>query len=333
MNTAAIRTFFKNKTVLVTGGTGSFGEYLVRELLTLPVKKIIIFSRDEWKQHVLKYELEAHAEKLLFVIGDVRNMHTLLMATRGVDVIYHAAAMKHVPIAEENPMEAVYTNVVGAYNLREVAIRNSIPRVVVISTDKAIKSVNVMGMTKAIQERIILANHSLSSTRFMCVRFGNVVGSRGSVIPLFYDQLKKGKPLTVTDKAMTRYLITLKEAMELIMTATLKGKGREIYIKKMPVCRVTDIADVMIEAFGKPVSYPVKYVGIREGEQLYESLVSEEEMRRATETDEYYIIYPYGTPGLPKPKKQIEEYRTDRQKEVMSKATICSILKKTGWVS
>lgn len=332
MNTPRMQKFFKNKTVMITGGTGSFGEYLVRALLPLPVKKIIIFSRDEWKQHVLKYELEEYSHKLLFIIGDVRNKDTLLATTRGVDIIYHAAAMKHVPISEENPMEAVYTNVVGAYNLKEAAIQNNIPSVIIISTDKAIKSVNVMGMTKAIQERIMLSNHSESNTRFVCVRFGNVAGSRGSVIPLFHDQLIKDKPLTLTDTTMTRYLITLDDAIELIMTATLEGKGREIYVKKMPVCRIVDVADVMIEAYNKPKTYPIKYVGIREGEQLYESLVSEEEMRRVKETDKYFIVYPYGTPGLPLLKKPLEEYRTDHQKSFMSKSAIKEILKKTGWI-
>lgn len=324
--------FFAHKSVFITGGTGSFGEYLVRALLPLPVKKIIIFSRDEWKQHMLKHELEAYTHKLLFTIGDVRNIESLLASTRGVDIIYHAAAMKHVPISEENPMEAVYTNVIGAYNLKEAAIRNNIPSVIIISTDKAIKSVNVMGMTKAIQERIMLSKQQQSKTRFVCVRFGNVAGSRGSVIPLFHDQLKKGKPLTITDKAMTRYLITLDDAIELIMTATLEGKGREIYVKKMPVCRIIDVADVMIKEYKKPKTYPIKYVGVREGEQMYESLVSEEEMRRVKETDNYFIIYPYGMPGLPKLMKPLEEYRTDEQKNVMTKDTIRKILRKTGWI-
>ncbi|MBI5449593.1 polysaccharide biosynthesis protein [Candidatus Gottesmanbacteria bacterium] len=331
MNTLAMAEFFNDKTVLVTGGTGSFGEYLVRHLLKFSPRKIIVFSRDEWKQHILRRDLSAFADRLTFSIGDVRNFSTLLAACRGVDIIYHAAAMKHVPICEENPMEAVYTNVHGAFNLREAAIQNGVQKVIAISTDKAVRSVNVMGMTKAIQERILLFAHKTDKTLFTCVRFGNVVGSRGSVVPLFKDQIDKKEPLTITESDMTRFLISLEDAMDLVFTATTEGKGREIFVKKMPVARITDIAAVMSKALTGREEYPMKRIGSREGEQLYEALVSEEEMHRAVERNDYFVIYPYGerVSGL---RKKYNEYRTDLAGNFMDRNAIIRLLKKTGWI-
>lgn len=331
MNKLAMTEFFKNKTVLVTGGTGSFGEYLVRHLLKFFPRKIIVFSRDEWKQHMLRRDLSAFADRLTFVIGDVRNFATLLVVCRGVDIIYHAAAMKHVPICEENPMEAVYTNVHGAFNLREAAIQNGVQKVIAISTDKAVRSVNVMGMTKAIQERILLFAHKTGKTVFTCVRFGNVVGSRGSVVPLFKDQINKNDPLTITDPNMTRFLISLEDAMDLVFTATTEGKGREIFVKKMPVARIASIAGVMSKALTGREEYPVKIIGPREGEQLYETLVSEEEMPRTVETNDYFIIYPYGE-KVPRLRRNYKEYRTDLIGDYLNRDAISRLLKKTGWI-
>lgn len=332
MQTKKIAHYLKNKTILVTGGTGSFGEYLVRALIPLSPKKIIIFSRDEWKQFNLKNELRESDTLLEFVIGDVRNFDSLFTGIRDVDIVYHAAAMKHVPISEENPMEAVFTNVYGAYNLKEVAVRNNVKKVIAVSTDKAVRSVNVMGMTKAIQERILLSNRGIKKTIFVVVRFGNVVGSRGSVIPLFIDQLKKKRPLTLTDERMTRFLITLKDAMELIFTATLKGQGGEIFVKKMPVCNISDLAEVMIEELTRNRKYPIKIIGMREGEQLYESLVSEEEMKRAKEDKDYFVVYPYGTKNVPQVTTKLPEFNTSLISERMSKGEIKRLLRETGWV-
>lgn len=329
-----LKNYFKGKTVLITGGTGSIGEYLVRKLLKFPFKKIIVFSRDEWKQYRLNNELSEFLGKLEFRIGDIRDFDSVLSATKGVDLIYHAAAMKHVPICERNPMEAVYTNTYGAFNLKEAAIRNKVDRVIVISTDKAVRSVNVMGMTKALQERIFLSDNRNIATKFICVRFGNVVGSRGSVVPLFKDRIKKGKSILLTDKRMTRFLITLENAMDLIFTATIEGKGREIFVKKMPVCQICDLAKVMVENI-KHVSidnYPVQIVGLREGEQLYETLVSEEEMNRAEESNDYFVIYPHGTPNLPRIKTSIGEYRTDLFKNRMKENEIKEVLSVDGWI-
>src|SRR3989344_2515868 len=327
-----ISNYFKNKSILITGGTCSFGEYLLGKLLTFKPKKIIVFSRDELKQFNLKNKLRIYSERLEFRIGDVRSMNSLLAASRGVDIIYHAAAMKQVPISEENPIEAVYTNINGAYNLKEVAIRNRIPKVVAISTDKAVRSVNVMGMTKAIQERILLSNHELTETIFVCVRFGNVVGSRGSVVPLFKEKLEKKEPIPITDPNMTRFLITLEDAMDLIFTATMEGKGREIFVKKMPVCNISDLAQVLIEENTHDKNYPIETVGLRQGEQLYETLVSEEELRRAKESQKYFIIYPYGISGLPQVRSKIKEYRTDLISKRMSKKEIKELLKESGYL-
>jgi len=329
-----IKDYIKDKTILVTGGTGSFGEFLTRELLAFEPKKIIIFSRDEWKQHELKRKLADYKSILDFCIGDVRNFDALLVASRNVDIIYHAAAMKHVSISEENPMEAVYTNIYGAYNLKEAAIRNKVGSVIAISTDKAVRSVNVMGMTKAIQERILLANHKQPKTRFICVRFGNVVGSRGSVVPLFKEALEHNEPILLTDPKMTRFLISLDDAMELIFTATLEGQGREIFVKKMPVCQIYDMAKVMIKNMKNTEikNYPVRIIGLREGEQLHETLVSEEEMSRAKESVGYFVIYPYGTTNLPKMKSTIGEYRTDLFKDRMQEDEIEKVLKMDGWI-
>mgnify|MGYP001612445311 CR=1 FL=1 len=326
-----IRDYFRNKTVLVTGGTGSFGEHVVRTLITLPVSKIIIFSRDEWKQHQLKQTLPRTNVHVSYIIGDVRDFRSLLIASRGVDVIFHAAAMKHVPISEENPMEAVYTNIYGAYNLREAAIANNIQTVVAISTDKAVRSINVMGMTKAIQERILTAQHS-QTTKFICVRFGNVVGSRGSVVPIIKWAIDNDVPIPVTDPHMTRFLITLDSAMDLVFTATIVGKGREIFVKKMPACRIVDVVNVMVEHLSKEKKHQIDIVGMRQGEQMYETLISDEEIARAKEQGGYIVIYPYGTDITKKPGRTAKEYRTDTMMKMLTKEEIAKILKSAQWL-
>jgi FlaA1/EpsC-like NDP-sugar epimerase len=332
MEEKLIQQNIANKTILVTGGTGSFGSYLVEKLIAYRPKKLIVFSRDEQKQYELKKKLASFDQVMIsFVIGDVRNINSLLDATRGVDIIYHTAAMKHVPICEENPIEAVYTNVLGAYNLREVAIRNSVKKVIAISTDKAVRSVNVMGMSKAIQERILLAKNN-STTKFICVRFGNVVGSRGSVVPLFKELLAKGKPLPLTDVHMTRFLIDFDNAFELICTATVLGEGREIFVKKMPACKIQDLAEVMAKEIAHKSNYPMHTVGLREGEQTYETLISEEEVDRTKEEKSFYVIYPYGTIGIKQPVKKISEYRTDLVQSYMSRDEIQKLLRKEGWI-
>ena len=300
----------KGKTVLVTGGTGSFGNTIIDTLLKMEPGKIIIFSRDEDKQYHMKNRLEGHADKLRFIIGDVRDLEKLRQTFKGVDIVYHAAAYKHVPGYESFPMEAIKTNIYGAYNVKLAAVENNVEKVVAISTDKAVKPVNVMGMTKALQEKVML-DDTESDTKFICVRYGNVLSSRGSVVPFFKERIKSGKEIPITHREMTRYLLTLEEAIELVFHATKFGKSGQLFVKKMPACRIVDLAGVMGEIFANDPNYPVKEVGIRPGEKIHELLVSEEEMRRAKETESHYIIHKHGVLEKPELIAQINEYASN----------------------
>jgi UDP-glucose 4-epimerase len=296
----------EGKRILVTGGTGSLGKALVRRLLTGEVGrpvKIVVFSRDEAKQHDMRLEyLQRQAatddiiyqnskELLTFCIGDIRDFSSVLQAVRKADVVFHTAALKQVPTCEYFPFEAVQTNILGAQNLARAIRENdtSVELVVGVSTDKACKPINVMGMTKALQERIIIqANLECSSTRFTCVRYGNVIASRGSVVPLFLDQIRAGGPLTITLKEMTRFLLAMDQAVDTIFVAVRSGLPGETYVPRVPSARVVDIAEVLINGRGIPITY----VGIRPGEKVHEILVSEEECHRTIERDDYYVICP-----------------------------------------
>lgn len=294
------------KRVVVTGGTGSLGKVLVRRLLSGEVglpRKIVVFSRDEAKQHQMRVEYQHRVaatdeiiyrnfEQLLeFQIGDVRDYHTVASALRGADIVLNAAATKQVPTCEYFPYQAVMTNVLGPENIAR-AIRELEPNVetvVAISTDKACKPVNVMGMTKALQERIFIrANLDCPRTRFICVRYGNVLASRGSVIPLFLQQIQNGGPITITSEDMTRFLLSLDTAVDTIFAAMQSAHRGETYIPCVPACRVTDIARVMIG--GRNI--PITVTGVRPGEKLHEILVSEEEAPRTFLRGKYYVIQP-----------------------------------------
>jgi FlaA1/EpsC-like NDP-sugar epimerase len=297
---------FKDKVVLITGGTGSLGKVLTRRLLaeeTDSPAKIIIFSRDEAKQHQMRIEYQKltkptdeiiyhNFERLIeFRIGDVRNYHSVAGALRQADIVINAAALKQVPSCEYFPYEAVLTNITGAENIvRAIREQNlGVETVVGVSTDKACKPVNTMGMSKAIQERIwISANLTIPATRFICVRYGNVLASRGSVIPLFHEQIAKGGPLTVTTPEMTRFLLSLNEAVDTILAALKWAKAGEIYIPKIPAAKVTDIATVLI---GER-KIPIEFTGIRPGEKLHEILVSAEEAWRTYDRAQYFAIKP-----------------------------------------
>jgi UDP-glucose 4-epimerase len=294
------------KTILVTGGTGSLGKVLVRRLLTgelgMP-RKIIVFSRDEAKQHEMRMSyMNKHAatdeiifrnfQRMLdFRIGDVRDFHSIAEALRGVDVVFNAAALKQVPTCEYFPYQAVLTNIEGPENIVRAIQELNLPveTVVGISTDKACKPVNVMGMTKSLQERIFIqANMRCPQTRFICVRYGNVLASRGSVIPLFHDQIRNGGPVTITTSDMTRFLLSLDQAVDTIFAAYKEANRGETYIPRVPSARVIDIAYILIG------DRPIKTVvtGIRPGEKVHEILISEEECHRSVDRGEYYAILP-----------------------------------------
>ena len=296
----------KGKRILVIGGTGSLGHALVSRLLKGEMgqpAKIIVFSRDEAKQYLMRMEYfrrPAATEEIAFMdgrevlsfrIGDVRDYASVLYQLRDADVVFNASAMKQVPICEYAPFEGVLTNIVGAHNIVRAIRENDLPieLVVGVSTDKACKPVNVMGMTKAIQERIFMqANLGNSHTRFVCVRYGNVVASRGSVVPLFMEQIRHGGPVTVTLDSMTRFLLTLDRAVDTVFAATRWALPAETFVPKVPAARIVDIARVLIN--GRNI--PITVTGIRPGEKIHESLVSEEECFRTIERNGYYVILP-----------------------------------------
>lgn len=290
---------FSDKTVLVTGGTGSFGNFIVRRLLDSGTKEVRVLSRDEKKQYDMKVFYQNRPD-LRFVIGDVRNNHGLDEAMQGVNLVFHAAALKQVPTCEHFPSEAIQTNVLGSENLVSAALRHAVDAFVMISTDKAVKPVNVMGMTKALQERIVLLGNLSRlnrGTRFACVRYGNVLRSRGSVVPFFRRQLALGQRLTITDEGMTRFLLTLNDAIDLVLYAADNLKGGEIFVRKAPAARVLDIASILSEEAGKPFQYDI--IGILPGEKLNEILVSEEELVRVEDLGGYYLIHPWWSKARP----------------------------------
>jgi UDP-glucose 4-epimerase len=296
----------ENKRILITGGTGSLGQVLVRRLLTGELgqpRKIIVFSRDEAKQHAMRVEymhrqsatdeiIYRNFEQLLeFRIGDVRDFHSLSGVLRDADIVFNAAALKQVPTCEYYPFEAVQTNIGGPENAVRAIREHHLPvqTVVGISTDKACKPVNVMGMTKALQERVFIrANMDCPDTRFICVRYGNVLASRGSVIPLFHEQVRNGGPVTITTPEMTRFLLSLNQAVDTIFTALREGRRGETYIPRVPSANMVDLARTLIGK--RPIE--IVFTGIRPGEKVHEILVSEEERYRTVERGNYYVILP-----------------------------------------
>ena len=280
---------FKNKTLLITGGTGSFGNAVLQRFLHTDISEIRIFSRDEKKQEDMRIAL--NSDKLKFYIGDVRNYDSIHDALRGVDYVFHAAALKQVPSCEFYPMEAVRTNVLGAENVMRAAIANEVKRCVVLSTDKAVYPINAMGISKAMMEKLMVAKSRLcdpGKTILSATRYGNVMASRGSVIPLFLDQLQSDKPLTITDPSMTRFLMTLEESVDLVLYAFENARPGDIFVQKAPASTVGDLAQAMKELLGR--SNEIKTIGTRHGEKLYESLLSREEMARVEDLGGYYRV-------------------------------------------
>lgn len=277
------------KIVLITGGTGSFGNAVLHRLLSLDVREIRIFSRDEKKQDDMRKAVNDNRVK--FYIGDVREYGGVNDAMKHVDYVFHAAALKQVPSCEFYPMEAVRTNVLGAENVMNAAIANKVKKVVVLSTDKAVYPINAMGLSKAMMEKLAVAKSrtQLEGETVLCAtRYGNVMASRGSVIPLFIQQIKDGKPLTITDASMTRFLMSLEDSVDLVLHAFEHGKQGDIFVQKSPASTIDFLAQALVEMFGKPT--PIKVIGTRHGEKLYESLVSREEMAKAEDAGRYYRI-------------------------------------------
>lgn len=291
--------YFNGKTILVTGGTGSIGSEIVRQLLKYKPKQIRVYSRDEFKQFNLQNELNNLPIGFIsYLIGDVRDKERLMMACEGVDIIFHAAALKHVPFCEYNPFEAVKTNVLGTQNVAECARNQNVENVVAISTDKAASPINTMGATKLLAEKIILNAQNYvgyRKTKYTVVRFGNVLGSRGSVVPLFIEQIKKYKEITLTDPQMTRFLISIPQAVNLVFKACVISKGKDLFILKMPVVNLLDLAEVMIDILSKKYGYKngqikVKIIGKRKGEKKYEILISEEESNYIYENGDMFCL-------------------------------------------
>jgi FlaA1/EpsC-like NDP-sugar epimerase len=287
---------FTNKVVLVTGGTGSIGSEIVRNVLSYHPKAVRIYSRDESKQFALQQEFKEYTN-IRYLIGDVRDKQRLNYAMEGVDYLFHAAALKHVPACEYNPMEAVKTNVIGVQNIIETAIDHNVEKVISISTDKVVNPTNTMGATKLLSERLISAASlykGAKRTVFSCVRFGNVMGSRGSVIPLFKDQIAKGMPVTVTHNEMTRFMMSIPQAAQLVIDAAKHAQGGEVFVLKMPILKIRDLAEALIESYElhihKTYKNEIVESGIRPGEKMYEELMTLDESERALENDKMYII-------------------------------------------
>lgn len=279
----------EDKVLMITGGTGSFGSTVVKRFLNGGVREIRIFSRDEKKQEDMRIALKD--DKAKFYIGDVRDHDSVNQSMHGVDYVFHAAALKQVPSCEFYPMEAVRTNVLGAENVLNAAVANGVKRVVVLSSDKAVYPINAMGLSKAMMEKLMVAKSRLRSegeTVFCATRYGNVMASRGSVIPLFVDLIKAGKPLTVTDPEMTRFLMSLEDSVDLVLHAFEHAKQGDIFVQKALASTVGDLAQAMKELFS--ADNPIQIIGTRHGEKLYESLLSREEMARAEDMDRYYRI-------------------------------------------
>lgn len=283
---------FQDKVLMLTGGTGSFGNAVLNRFLKTDISEIRIFSRDEKKQDDMRKKY--NNEKLKFYIGDVRDLQSVTNAMRGVDYVFHAAALKQVPSCEFHPMEAVKTNVIGTDNVLEAAILNNIMRVVCLSTDKAVYPINAMGISKAMMEKVMVAKARTvdkSKTVICGTRYGNVMASRGSVIPLFIDQIRAGKPLSITDPNMTRFMMTLADAVDLVLYAFEHGNNGDLFVQKAPAATVETLALALTDLLGVP-DHPIQVIGTRHGEKLYEALLSREEMACAQDMGDYYRIPP-----------------------------------------
>jgi len=330
-----IESFLADKKILITGGTGSIGEKIVAALLAYQPREIIVFDRDDSKLYEMQIKYAMHS-CLRYKLADIREYSSVVEATQGIDLVFHTAALKQVPICEENPFEAIKTNVIGSQNIIKACIVNKVKKVINISTDKAVNPTNTMGMTKLLAEKLFYhANNAKdnSTTLFTSVRFGNVIGSRGSVLPIFFEQIKANEPLTITDLRMTRFFMTIPEAVSLLFQAAFYSKGGEVFIFKMEALKITDLLSAIesyckIKGFKRP---EVKIIGIRQGEKLYEELMSSEELTFVQENDSLYLIPDLRQisdyPGFKSVK--IEAYRSDQTAGV-AQEKLLAILQQFG---
>ncbi len=328
--------YIKNKVFFISGGTGSFGHAVIKQLLPKNPKKIVIFSRDEKKQFDMRNEFQSPL--LQFIIGDVRNYQSIESAMEKVDYVFHAAALKQVPSCEFFPLEAVQTNIIGAENILRSAISHKVKRVVVLSTDKAVYPINAMGMSKALMEKVMVAkarelDEKKHTTTICGVRYGNVLYSRGSVIPFFVEQIKKGEKLSITDPTMTRFLLPLPNAVGLVLYALSKGENGFMYVKKSPACTIETLA----QSINKIFSYKkgIQYVGIRSGEKIHETLITSEEFLRAFDVGDYYKIAPEGkhfnyqtyfSEGKSTYKDNLQAYTSGNTQQLSEEQTISLLL-------
>ncbi|MBW5447393.1 SDR family NAD(P)-dependent oxidoreductase [Cohnella sp. CFH 77786] len=326
---------FEGRRILVTGGTGSWGYELVRQLLPQMPAEVVVYSRNESAQVAMSRVFED--PRLTYCIGDVRDREAMMKACEGIDIVFHLAALKHVPVCEEQPYEALKTNVIGTQNVIEAAIENKVKRVINISTDKAANPSNFYGMTKAIGEKLVVyANLLRSETKFVCVRGGNVLGTNGSVIHLFLNQIRDGKPVRITDRNMTRFFMTQQDAVRLLFQATAQSVGGEIFVMTMPTCRIVDLAEVLMESMGRRVE--IVETGVRPGEKIHEILLTEYEASNTVlYGDEYLVILPsLDIPGL---RRQYDSYPPvnfdsfSSSQSLMDKEQIREMLDRGGFLS
>ncbi|MFA5358754.1 MAG: polysaccharide biosynthesis protein [Patescibacteria group bacterium] len=337
---------FRGKRILVTGGTGSFGHQIVNDLIPYEPAEIRVFSRDEKKQHDMRLEYP-DVKFLTFVIGDVRDAASVRSAMRGIDIVFNAAALKQVPSCEYHVIQAVKTNILGPHNVIEAALQEDVEKVITISTDKACEPINAMGISKAMQERLFVsANLEKGNKRtvFAGVRYGNVLGSRGSVVPLFKQLAEEGKDLPITDRLMTRFIITLPQSIELVFYAAEHAVGGEMFVKKMPAHTITDLAEIILARHGKNENQKVVEKGIRPGEKIHESLVSPSESLHCIDQGDYFVILPqislpdveakYGSliNNLPGPTQQKSFRYSSENTQRLSKEDLGELLKNEGWI-
>jgi FlaA1/EpsC-like NDP-sugar epimerase len=321
----------RDATVLITGGTGSFGNRVAEHLAGQGAREVRIYSRDEKKQ----WEMQRAFPNYRYIIGDVRDSERVRQAVRGVDYIFHAAALKQVPSCEAYPVEALKTNSLGSYNVALAAVEAGVKCMIALSTDKAVKPVNAMGISKAMMEKIVCSQNLLGgSTIFACVRYGNVMGSRGSVIPLFREQIQRDQPLTLTVPHMTRFLMTLDQSVDLVVHAMTHARGGEIFVRKAPACTVLSLARAMRTRYAKRgADHPIDVIGIRPGEKIHEVLVSEYEATRSSESSDYFTIHPeYRPPERALAWEAGREYTSENTTRLESSEDIGALLDKMGKV-